>query len=243
MSTYYSNVAVISGDVGDILVSGAGTTGVNNIYLEDGTTIGGKPAYIVPDTNLFIQWNVVAQNWQIGSGFFSRYYSNDDVATPDLATTWSPFEGFADLPVPSVTKITRTWYGDNTRDSQLRPITYRTQLQSRPIRIRPLKNTGAGTVDDYFCYYIHWQFQDNGAIDDTAITIPQFAGGSNNFELDRSDGNSENPSCDIVIVRKSDRKAVRITGNMKNTSNLTFTDVSNSAVYPELLRLYHLGYI
>lgn len=231
MSTYYSNVAVISGDVGDILVSGAGSTEVNNTYLENGT-VGGKTSYIVPDTSLFLQWNVVAQNWQVGGGFFSRYYSNDDVATPDLATTWSPFEGFAVLPVPSVTKITRTWYGDNTRDSQL-----------RPIRIRPLKNTGAGTVDDYFCYYIHWQFQDNGAIDDTAITIPQFAGGSNNFELDRSDGNSENPSCDIVIVRKSDRKAVRITGNMKNTSNLTFTDVSNSAVYPELLRLYHLGYI
>lgn len=235
MSTYYSNVAVISGDVGDILVSGAGSTGVNNIYLENGT-VGGKTSYIVPGTSfpntVFIQWNVVAQNWQIGTGFFSRYYSNDDVATPDLATTWSPYEGFADLPAPSVTKITRTWYGDNTRDSQ-----------SRPIRIRPLKNTGAGTVDDYFCYYIHWQFQDNGAIDDTTITIPQFAGGSNNFELDRSDGNSENPSCDIVIVRKSDRKAVRITGNMKNTSNLTFTDVSNSAVYPELLRLYHLGYI
>lgn len=33
MSTYYSNVAVISGDVGDILVSGAGSTEVNNTYI------------------------------------------------------------------------------------------------------------------------------------------------------------------------------------------------------------------
>ena len=80
MSTYYSNVAVISGDVGDILVCGAGSTGVNNIYLENGT-VGGKTSYIVPGTSfpntVFIQWNVVAQNWQIGTGFFSRYYSND----------------------------------------------------------------------------------------------------------------------------------------------------------------------
>ena len=164
MSTYYSNVAVISGDVGDISWYGDSTT--RYIGLEN--------------------YNILGNESSIGLG---------------------------------------------------------TEDQPRPIGIRPLKNTGAGTVDDYFCYYIHWQFQDNGAIDDTTITIPQFAGSSNNFELDRSDGNSENPSCDIVIVRKSDRKAVRITGNMKNTSTLTFTDVSNSAVYPELLRLYRLGYI
>ena len=129
--------------------------------------------------------------------------------------------------------VSGLWQGVNTRDSQ-----------TRPMRIRPLQGTGAGTVDDYFCYYILWQFQDNGEEnDDTTITIPQFAGGSNNFQLDRRDGDSQNASCDIVIVRKSDRKAVRITGNMTNPGTLTYTDVSNNANYPELQRLRLLGII
>ena len=129
--------------------------------------------------------------------------------------------------------VSGLWQGVNTRDSQ-----------TRPMRIRPLQSQGAGTVDDYFCYYRLWQFQDNGEEnEDQSIKIPQFPGSPVNFELDRRDGDSQNASCDILIVRKSDRKAVRITGNMTSGSSLIYTDVSNNANYPELQRLRLLGII
>jgi len=84
-----------------VIVAGAGDSRGNGTYLQNGT-IGGKPSYTVPNTNKFMQWNVVAENWQIGLGSISLYYSDDDVATPDLATTWLNFDGFGTLPVPSV---------------------------------------------------------------------------------------------------------------------------------------------
>ncbi len=93
---------------GNILVSGAGTGSVNNNYVESGTTAG-KPSYTVPGTSLFIQWNAAAQNWQIGDGAYSRYFSDDDVATPDLVTTWEAYSGYGVLPVPSVSVPTTTY--------------------------------------------------------------------------------------------------------------------------------------
>ena len=52
-------------------------------------------------------------------------------------------------------------------------------------------------------------------------------------------------SLDCMIVRKSDRKAVRIqaSNNFDDWSGATYTDVSDIANYPELQRLRLLGII
>jgi len=79
----------------DMIVSGAGTTTVNGTYVESGT-VNGKPYYA--KESFTIKW--AASQWQIKS-FLLWYFSNNDVATPDLCTTWNSFEGFD--PVPTVT--------------------------------------------------------------------------------------------------------------------------------------------
>lgn len=50
---------------------------------------------------------------------------------------------------------------------------------------------------------------------------------------------------DFIIIRKSDRNAVRIqsTNYVIDRGNVTLTSVKDVSVYPELLRLYNLGYI
>jgi hypothetical protein len=81
----------------DLTVSGAGTGAVNGDYNQVGTT-NGRPDYsngggitIFWDASLF---------WTIYS-FSYLYYSYDDVATPDLVTTWAVSAGSP--PVPTVT--------------------------------------------------------------------------------------------------------------------------------------------
>jgi phage baseplate assembly protein W len=88
-------------ETGDILVYGAGASGANGVYRQVGT-FSGKPNYT--NEGAFIQWNPYLNNWQIGARFISWYYSNDDVATPDLATTWEVVFGFSTPPVPTVIK-------------------------------------------------------------------------------------------------------------------------------------------
>lgn len=101
----------------DMIVSGAGSTEYNGTYAETGTK-NGYPRYIKPYANprggLFIVriegWGVTTwvispagldsdQYIQIISG--ARYYSEDDVATPDLVTNW--IQGQGALPLPTVT--------------------------------------------------------------------------------------------------------------------------------------------
>lgn len=101
----------------DRIVSGAGSTEYNGTYAETGTK-NGYPRYIKPYANiregLFIvslkgwgttTWVISAagldgdQNIQIMSG--ARYYSEDDVARPDLVTNWIQAQGA--LPLPTVT--------------------------------------------------------------------------------------------------------------------------------------------
>ena len=50
---------------------------------------------------------------------------------------------------------------------------------------------------------------------------------------------------DFIIIRKSDRNAVRIQSTTYNIqrSNVILTSVKDVSVYLELLRLYNLGYI
>ena len=85
----------------NIIVSGAGSTEVNGTYAVIGEE-GGKPVYANNANNdIAIGWG---NAWLIviPSTFVIYYYSYDDVATPDLCTTWEVYEG--EPPVPTVTK-------------------------------------------------------------------------------------------------------------------------------------------
>ena len=82
----------------NIIVSGAGTSAVNGTYTESGT-YGGRPKYVYD--NYVLVWS---SGWELGTSDYvtAYYYSEDDVATPDLCTTWKVDEG--KKPVPTVTK-------------------------------------------------------------------------------------------------------------------------------------------
>ena len=81
-----------------MIVSGAGTSAVNGTHVESGQ-ISGKPFYIYD--NCGIMWTGTAWTILHSDGDPYYYYSYDDVATPDLCTTWEVHEG--ELPVPTVT--------------------------------------------------------------------------------------------------------------------------------------------
>ena len=112
---------------------------------------------------------------------------------------------------------------------------------TRSIKLRPVTYLGAGTVDDYFCYFNSWQGQGPGGEGDSE-NFNVTAGGVTfgTFRFVRTD-ESATGTADIVLVRKSDRAVIRITGSMEGTP--TFTLVTGSANYPELQRLRLLGYI
>jgi len=55
--------------------------------------------------------------------------------------------------------------------------------------------------------------------------------------------NPTTSDCDIVLVRKSDRQAVRLQGDLTNTATLCCTNARSTANYPELQRLRYLGII
>jgi hypothetical protein len=93
-----------------ISVVGSGEASVNLSNYTQTATINGKPYF--SDSGSFIQWiSSGTPQWQIGAGGSSYYSSTDDVATPDLVTTWeiiSGPSGPADSPVPtSVTSRTQ----------------------------------------------------------------------------------------------------------------------------------------
>ena len=84
-------------DVGstDIIVSGAGNAVVNDTWTF-WDTVDGKPAYIT--ATQYMAWSAAAGYWSM-SGWYISY---DDVATPDLVTTWELGFGGV-LPLPTVT--------------------------------------------------------------------------------------------------------------------------------------------
>jgi hypothetical protein len=91
-----------------IIVAGAGTTDFNGTYTQNGFK-NGKPYYEFG--NCLIEWQSIgtlSPYWSIRYTTDQydrpRYYSFDDVATPDLVTTWEQAHG--DLPVPTVTAPT-----------------------------------------------------------------------------------------------------------------------------------------
>lgn len=85
----------------NIIVSGAGSTEVNGTYAVIGEE-GGKPIYA--NNDIYIIWIEWIEGWILGnvSNNFIYYVSIDDVATPDLCTTWEVYDG--EPPAPTVTK-------------------------------------------------------------------------------------------------------------------------------------------
>jgi len=83
----------------DMIVSGAGSSDSNGTYVESGES-SGKPEYSMGDQR--IRWS--GTQWEIRyyKYFMIDYYSTDDVATPDLCTTWQ-VGGHGLSPVPTVT--------------------------------------------------------------------------------------------------------------------------------------------
>lgn len=81
----------------DMIVAGAGTTAVNGTYVESGT-LDGKPYYTYSTYTLM--WLADDEAWVIVATI-GLYGSYDNVATPDLCTTWFKVNG--SLPVPTVT--------------------------------------------------------------------------------------------------------------------------------------------
>ena len=82
----------------DMIVAGAGTSAVNGTYVENGT-YGGRPKY--QKGSIYIVW--FSTEWEITDmDFYLWYRSTDNVATPDLATTWLKSPN-GSLPVPTVT--------------------------------------------------------------------------------------------------------------------------------------------
>ncbi len=81
-----------------MIVSGAGTSTANETYVENGTQ-NGKPYYEYFDQA--IQWNGIA--WQItgSSGTITWYESTEDVATPNLVSSWDIVDGSAPAPTVS----------------------------------------------------------------------------------------------------------------------------------------------
>lgn len=87
----------------DIIVSGAGDSSVNGTFTFRGT-LGGKNYYNLtgePDStsSFAIYWNSGEASWFISNDAGDLYFSTDDVATPDLVTTWVDF---GVPPVPTV---------------------------------------------------------------------------------------------------------------------------------------------
>jgi hypothetical protein len=92
-----------SAPTGNIVVSGAGTSFVNDTYAPDGEE-NGKTKYqgiVKPDG--IIYWS--GEFWYIDdSAEDPTYFSSDDVTTPDLVTAWEAVSGSeAVLPAPTVT--------------------------------------------------------------------------------------------------------------------------------------------
>jgi len=86
-----------------VTVAGAGTATSNGVYPYFGFD-GAKGYFQNPVTSSSIYWSGVASKWFIDDSPFGdiSYESSDNVATPDLVTTWVAVNGAAN-PVPTVT--------------------------------------------------------------------------------------------------------------------------------------------
>ena len=81
---------------GTVTVSGAGTSEANGTYVYAGDAYG-KPYYSKGSDTITWFDAMGFKLWNLGG----LYQSTDDVATPDLVTTWTVSAG--SMPVPTVT--------------------------------------------------------------------------------------------------------------------------------------------
>lgn len=94
----------VSGAVADeMVVSGAtGSPEVNGAVCNIGGYNDGRPVFMDTTAGVIIKWQG-GNHWEL-SGYGLVYFtSNDDVATPDLCTTWI-VGAYGSLPLPAVTK-------------------------------------------------------------------------------------------------------------------------------------------
>ena len=99
----------------NIVITGAGTSTVNGTYVNNGTQ-NGKPKYINNATQIEIIWS--STYWLIIDNVSAFYYSTNDVASPNLVTTWLVDDDGV-LPVPQV--ATSQNIGDATQTFGKRP--------------------------------------------------------------------------------------------------------------------------
>ena len=86
----------------NIIVSGTGSTEVNGTYAVVDEA-GEKPAYANnANSDIVIGWDGSAWLIMNSSTQVIYYYSSNNVATPDLCTTWEV--AYGEPPVPTVTK-------------------------------------------------------------------------------------------------------------------------------------------
>lgn len=88
-------------------VAGAGSSAMNGTYVNYGTA-NGKPKYSKDGTDSYprIYWSSGFWVMDVTGNAVADYSSNQDVATPDLVTTWNVVEGVG--PAPTVTKTPAT---------------------------------------------------------------------------------------------------------------------------------------
>lgn len=79
-----------------IKITGAGSTDVNGVYKEDGLE-NGKPIY--KNDKYEIKWNGSAWGIFVVGGSLITYLGNEDVATPNLVTTWVVNNATAPAPI------------------------------------------------------------------------------------------------------------------------------------------------
>jgi hypothetical protein len=91
---------VPSAPTGNIVVSGAGSVEANDTYAPDGVQDGKTKYRGIIKLGAAIYWN--NPSWFIADGAGDYYFSNDNVATPDLVTTWQ-VAGEGQAPAPTVT--------------------------------------------------------------------------------------------------------------------------------------------
>ena len=196
----FQNLEIIQEGVDSMSISGAGSSSANGIYVKNGES-GGKSSY--SKGSYFLYWSSIGpagSAWYLydGEGLL-LYFSNDDTASPDLAT----FSVFADsAPPPTVDREGQLIYplfsksgikvdSINFSESQYRKILdYDIQLSYFP--------------DDYFTTYYgvtnpvdSWDFNESedGLLNIThTISCKGFntlSGASNAFQNARSFVNSK----------------------------------------------------
>lgn len=108
-----------------LFISGAGTQ-VDQRWLRNGLN-GLKPKYVAVGGQDTVQW--ASNKWQISYAEVVKYESTDNVATPDLVTTWTAVNGGI-APLPIVYRVLA-----DTLQQLVEVLGYNTLAKDRQIRL------------------------------------------------------------------------------------------------------------